>query len=123
MNIRHPFLFLLFVALAALVFQTACPASTDAMTATPAGPQWVLMFQAHVDNVSAVIVTECQTPGFFAYDSFPILDPAQSRLLVRRQPTPKGARCTVLASIMRQVDEDPNHDVIGESIIVIQKKS
>jgi len=118
--IRHPYLFLLFVVLAALAFQTACPPPADAMTLTPAGQQWVIEFEPHEANVGVVVVTECKGTEFYAYDSFPILDPAQSLLRARRQPTPKGARCTVQASIMRQIDDDPNHDVVGESVIVVQ---
>ncbi len=39
MNIRHPFLFLLFVVVVSLLFQVACPPPTDAMILTPAGQQ------------------------------------------------------------------------------------
>ena len=67
------------------------------------------------------MVTECKNPNYFAYDSFPILDAGDSLLRARRQPTPKGARCTVQADIMRQKDDDPKHDYIAESVIVIQK--
>ena len=120
-EIRHPFLFLLFIVIAALVFQAACPEPSDAMTLTPAGPRWVIDFEPHEANVGVVVVTQCHGTDFFAYDSFPILDPASSHLSVRRQPVPRGARCTVQADVMRQKDDDPAHDYIGESTIVIQK--
>lgn len=93
-----------------------------AMLVTAAGMSWHITFDVNAENVGVVIVTECrgQTP-FFAYDRYDLIDPLQTDIRMRRQPTPAGARCTVIASVMRSTDDDPQHEFVGESTIVIEE--
>lgn len=91
-----------------------------AMLALAEGQFWRVHINPYVDNVSLVTITECKgdTP-FYAYDEFPIVDASIDVVQVRRQQTPRGARCTVRFDVMRE-DEQGNPS-IGESIIVIQE--
>lgn len=80
---------------------------------------WEATFEPNPDNVALVLVTECKGTDFYAFDWFPIVDPNDSYLQVRRQVTPKGARCTVLGTVLREVDGE--NDYVAESVIVIQE--
>lgn len=102
---------------------------------TAIGMNWQINFNVDGDNVGVVVTTECKirtttdkdgktivvSPPFYAYDRVDLADASQSTITMRRQPTPKGARCTVMASIMRAYDNDPSHEYAGESVIVIQE--
>lgn len=92
------------------------------MLVAAVGAQWSINFSANVANTSVVTVTECKGKvPFFAYDQVPITEDGQEHITMRRQPTPHGVRCTVLVSVMRATDDDPNHDFIGESVIILQE--
>lgn len=86
------------------------------------GMNWRVDFNADTENVGVVVTTECKgkTP-FFAYDRYDFVDNSIETITMRRQPTPKGERCTVQASIMRAPDDNPEHEYMGESVIVIQE--
>ncbi len=91
---------------------------------TAVGLQWDITFEPHADNIGVIVVTDCKGKvPYFAYDRVDLVEEFQSHIRMRRQPTPKGARCTVMASVMRVVegDDDPAHEYIGESVIVIQE--
>lgn len=93
-----------------------------AMLVTSIGNEWVIHFAADARNTEVVVYTECKgKEPFVAYDSVPILDDDQTEVRARKQHTPRGARCTVEASVMRYRDDNPNHDVIAESVIIIQE--
>lgn len=87
---------------------------------------WEMHFIANPLNVGIQTVTECKGKdgllGFYAVDYVQI-DAEDSSLVTRRQTTPKGERCTVVASVQRNADGatgDPANDYIGESSIIVE---
>lgn len=96
---------------------------THAMEVHQAGAAWRLTFQPNQENVGLVLITECKgREPFYAYDRFDI-PPTASQAWMRRQPTPKGARCTVVAWVVRNASDDPQQEYASESSLVITIES
>lgn len=97
-----------------------------AIILTVATTGWRIDFTPHIFNVGVQLVTECQGKdgrlGFRAVDYVQI-DAEDASLVTRRQTTPRGERCTVVASVLRNEDGavgDPGNDYVGESSIVVE---
>ena len=92
------------------------------MLAIANGPTWKVHFDVNVENTAIIAITECKGEiPFYAFDRQPLRGDGEDVALIRRQLTPKGARCTVQFNVMRAPDDDPNHEYIGDSIIIIQE--
>lgn len=122
--IRHPFLFLGFVVLAALAFQAACPPPSDgAVVPASAGAYWDVAISPHPDNVGLSVMTICYRGAsmvFRSVDDYDI-EPGDSRLLVRRSgPLPRGTACSVVfdVKVNRKHDGNPESEQYGESATV-----
>lgn len=68
------------------------------MLVLASGQWWEIDFPANAANVWIQVDTECKgkdgTLNFLAIDSYQI-EPEDTHARMRRQPTPKGERCTV----------------------------
>lgn len=96
------------------------------MTLISVAEGWRISFAPDSLNVGVQLVTECRGKdgrlGFVAVDYVQI-DADASGITTRRQITPKGERCTVVASVLRNMDGatgDPQADYVGESSIVVE---
>lgn len=128
MTIRHPFLFLGFVVIAAMLFQAACPEPSDAaVVPSAAGAYWDVSLTPDPDNVGLAVVTECSSGGrraFRAVDDYDVA-PGDARVLVRRAgPLPRQSECTVTfwIEVNRSHDGNPAHEGLGESARVSWKE-
>lgn len=93
------------------------------LTITSAG--WYVTFTPHPLNVGVQLTTECRAKDgrldFSAVDYVQVA-PEDENLTLRRQTTPRGQRCTVVASVLRNADGatgDPDADYVGESSIIV----
>lgn len=129
MVIRHPFLFLGFVVLAALAFQAACPPPSDAaIVPATAGAYWDVSITPHPDTVGLFVMTICyrkNTMVFRTVDEYEI-EPTDTRVLVRRaSPLPRGTSCETEfdVKINRKHDGNPASEQYGESARVKWEES
>lgn len=86
---------------------------------------WDIKFSRDPYNVGVTIDTECKDKDgrliFYAVD-FVHVEPEWVEVVTRRQSTPAGIKCTIVAQVIRNEGGstgDPGKDYVGESSIVV----
>ena len=120
--IRRPWFLIALGFLAACVLDVACPRHSEAMTMQPTGGDWIVSFDAHPDNEVLFITVECRKGNdlwraALVHD----LDFSVSQIRLRIPTTPQDYHCVAIGMVMRNPrhDHDSDHQVIGESTLII----
>ena len=119
---RHPWAFVVLGFVAACALDVACPRHSTAMTMQPTNGEWVIAFEAHPDNELLHIVVECRL-GDMLWRAALVhdLNSVVSKIRVRIPEIPDAYHCVAIGMVLRNTwhDHDQDHQVIGESVLII----
>lgn len=83
---------------------------------------WVVEFTPNSNNIAVQLITTCYAgkKPYFSLNRHDIDGQMLSRVSFRRQPTPAGENCRVVAEVLRNDTDDYRYEYVSQSAVSSQ---